>query len=305
MKNLFVLLGPTGVGKTSLSLHLARHLGCPVISADSRQLYKELPVGTAAPTAGEQSQVKHYFIATHSITDYYSASLYEEEAIALINKLFETHDNLLLCGGSMMYIDAVCKGIDEMPTVSQEIRETLWNQYRNEGLEPILQELKTSDPVHYDEVDRMNYRRVIHAVEICRMTGLPYSTFRTKQIKTRPFHICKIGLTRERPELFERINRRVDEMISNGFVEEAQRLYPLRHLNALNTVGYKELFACLDGVYTLDEAIEKIKRNTRIYARKQMTWFKRDPEINWFHPNTLLPVICEEKSRFQKYIHFR
>jgi tRNA dimethylallyltransferase len=185
----------------------------------------------------------------------------------------------------MLYIDAVCKGIDEMPTVTLEIREALWAQYRNEGLAPILQELKTSDPFHYDEVDRMNYRRVIHAVEICRMTGKPYSAFRTRQIKPRPFNICKIGLTRDRPELFDRINARVDDMIRNGFLEEAQNLYHQRHLNALNTVGYKELFAYFDHLCTLDEAIEKIKRNTRIYARKQMTWFKRDPAIHWFHPD--------------------
>ena len=285
MKNLIVLLGPTGVGKTALSLRLAHHLQCPIISADSRQLYKELPIGAAAPTIDEQAQVKHYFIATRSITDYYSASLYEDEAIALINKLFETHPTLLLCGGSMLYIDAVCKGIDEMPTVTPEIREALWTLYRNEGLTPILQELKTSDPLHYDEVDRMNYRRVIHAVEICRMTGKPYSAFRTRQIKPRPFNICKIGLTRDRPELFARINARVDDMIRNGFLEEAQSLYHQRHLNALNTVGYKELFTYLDHRCTLDEAIEKIKRNTRIYARKQMTWFKRDPAIRWFHPD--------------------
>ena len=291
MKILFVLLGPTGVGKTALSIHLARHLGCPVISADSRQLYKELPVGTAAPTHEEQAQTKHYFIATHTVTDYYSASLYEEEALSLINRLHKTYSVLLLCGGSMMYIDAVCKGIDEMPTVTPEIREALWNQYRIEGLAPILEELKKMDPVHYSEVDRMNYRRVIHAVELCRMTGIPYSTFRTRRIKTRPFEICKIGLMRERTELFERINRRVDEMIGNGFVEEAQNLYPERRLNALNTVGYKELFLYFDGISTLDEAIEKIKHNTRIYARKQMTWFKRDPEIKWFHPDNREDII--------------
>ena len=291
MKILFVLLGPTGVGKTALSIQLAHHFGCPVISADSRQLYKELPTGTAAPTAEEQSQVKHYFIATHSITDYYSASMYEEEAIALITGLFDSHDDLLLCGGSMMYIDAVCKGIDEMPTVSQEIRDELWSRYRNDGLAPILEELKMVDPVHYNEVDRMNYRRVIHAVEICRMTGKPYSSFRTKQTKIRPFKICKIGLTRERAELYDRINSRVDEMIAKDFVEEARNVYPMRHLNALNTVGYKELFSYFDGCYTLDEAIEKIKTNTRTYARKQMTWFRRDPEIKWFCPDNKEDII--------------
>ena len=302
MKILFVLLGPTGVGKTALSIHLASHLGSPVISADSRQLYKELPIGTAAPTLEEQAQAKYFFVASHSVTDYYSASLYEEEALLLMNRLHETHDSLLMCGGSMMYIDGVCKGIDEMPTVTPEIRETLWDQYRKEGLATILEELRQSDPVHYSAVDRMNYRRVIHAVEICRMTGLPYSTYRTNQTKTRPFKICKIGLTRERQELFERINQRVDEMISSGFGEEALKVYPLRHLNALNTVGYKELFLYFDGVYSLDEAIEKIKRNTRVYARKQLTWFKRDPEIKWFHPDNkedIIDYVCERQYNFR------
>ena len=285
MKILFVLLGPTGVGKTALSIRIARHLGCPVISADSRQIYREMPIGTAAPSADMLASVPHHFIATHDVTTYYSASLYEEEAITLINKLHGTTDHLLLCGGSMLYIDAVCKGIDDMPTVTPEVRDEVWKRYVDEGLVAILEELKTSDPAHYDEVDRLNHRRVIHAVEICRMTGKPYSSFRTDKPKIRPFKICKIGLMRNRTELFERINKRVDEMIDNGFVDEAKRLYPMRHLNALNTVGYKELFNCFSGACTLNEAVEKIKRNTRIYARKQMTWFKRDPDIIWFNPD--------------------
>ena len=289
---LFVLLGPTGVGKTELSINIAHHIGSPVISADSRQIYKELPIGTAAPGADTLSAAKHYFISTHSVTDYYSASLFEEEAISLINELHKTKPQLLLCGGSMMYIDAVCKGIDDMPTVTPDIREALWEQFNNEGLSSILEELRVSDPVHYNEVDKMNHRRVIHAVEICRMTGKPYSFFRTYKIKERPFNICKIGLMRERPELFERINKRVEEMINEGFVEEATSVYPMRHLNALNTVGYKELFLYLDGKYTLDEAVDKIKRNTRIYARKQMTWFKRDPDIRWFNPDNKDDIIA-------------
>lgn len=291
MNTLFVLLGPTGVGKTTLSIDIARHIGSPVISADSRQIYKELPIGTAAPTKEELAQIKHFFIATRSVSDYYSASIFEEEAIAQINKLHETQSRLLLCGGSMMYIDAVCKGIDEMPTVTPEIREALWEQYHREGLAPILEELRTSDPMHYEEVDRMNYRRVIHAVEICRMTGKPYSSFRTQQIKKRPFNICKIGLMRERPELFDRINRRVGEMMDEGWIEEARSVYPMRHLNALNTVGYKELFSFFDGNCTFEEAVEKIKRNTRVYARKQMTWFKRDMDIRWFNPDNKEDII--------------
>ncbi|MDR1222223.1 MAG: tRNA (adenosine(37)-N6)-dimethylallyltransferase MiaA [Tannerella sp.] len=285
MKILFVLLGPTGIGKTALSIRIARHIGSPVISADSRQIYKEIPIGTAAPTSEQLNLVRHYFIHTRSVTDYYSASIFEEEAVSLLNRLHKSQPHLLLCGGSMMYIDAVCKGIDEMPTVTPEIRDTLWRQYGMTGLSPILEELKKTDPKHYGEVDRMNHRRVIHAVEICRMTGKPYSSFRTNRVKERPFKICKIGLARERPELFERINKRVDEMMKDGLLEEARRVYPLRNLNSLNTVGYKELFLYFDGIFTLEEAVEKIKKNTRVYARKQMTWFKRDPRIKWFNPD--------------------
>ena len=299
MKILFVLLGPTGVGKTTLSIRIARHLGCPVISADSRQIYREMPVGTAAPSILIQTTIPHFFIATRTVTDYYSASLFEEEAISLINSLHKTHDSLLLCGGSMLYIDAVCKGIDEMPTVTDEIRNALWKQYDEAGLDTLLEELKKSDPHHYDEVDRKNHRRVIHALEIVRMTGKPYSSFCSGEVKIRPFKICKIGLTRERAALFTRINSRVDEMIENGLVEEAKLLFPLRHLNALNTLGYKELFAYFNHIYTLPETIEKIKRNTRIYARKQQSWFKRDPDINWFNPDNEDDIITFiDKIRF-------
>ncbi|MDR1813340.1 MAG: tRNA (adenosine(37)-N6)-dimethylallyltransferase MiaA [Tannerella sp.] len=287
---LTVITGPTGVGKTDVAIRLARHIGSPVISADSRQIYKEMPIGTAMPSPEQLAAVKHYFIATHSVTDYYSASLYEEEAIALINKLHRSQPDLLLCGGSMLYIDAVCKGIDEMPTVTADIRNALWQQFETEGLTNILLELKNSDPKHYEEVDRQNHRRVIHAVEICRMTGKPYSSFRTQQPKQRPFRIIRIGLNRPRDELYARINARVDAMINAGLVEEARKLYPLRHLNALNTVGYKELFAYFDGSCSLDEAIDKIKRNTRVYARKQLTWYRNDLSIRWFHPDDELSL---------------
>lgn len=300
MNTLIVLLGPTGVGKTELSLRIAEAFGSPILSCDSRQVYRELPIGTAAPTREQLSRVRHYGIGTLSVTDYYSASQFEEETIALLEELHQTTPVILMTGGSMLYIDAVCKGIDEMPTVSPEIRQALYSQFEQEGLAPILAELKAADPTHYEEVDRDNYKRVIHAVEICRMTGKPYSSFRTKTQKERPFRILKIGLRRDREELCERINQRVDGMIQDGLVEEARRVYPYKHLNSLNTVGYKELFHYFDGEWPLDFAIEKIKRNSRVYARKQMTWFKRDPEILWFHPEEeelILATIAERIHR--------
>lgn len=285
MNSLVILLGPTGVGKTELSLRIAEHFGSPIISSDSRQLYKDLPVGTAAPTPEQMARVKHYMVGTLNLTDYYSASNFEEDVISLLQTLHQTIPTVVMTGGSMMYIDAVSKGIDDIPTVTPEIRDAIYAQFEREGLEPILAELKESDPVHYDEVDRMNYKRVIHAVEICRMTGKPYSSFRTNSKKERPFRIIKIGLTRDREELYDRINRRVDQMMDDGLLEEARKVYPFRHLNSLNTVGYKELFKYFDGEWPLDLAVEKIKRNSRVYARKQMTWFKRDEEIRWFHPD--------------------
>ena len=282
---LVVLLGPTGVGKTALSLRIARRIESPVLSADSRQLYKELVIGTAAPTADERAAVTHYLVGLLELTDYYSASRFEEDALALLQILFKQHRAVLMAGGSMMYIDAVCRGIDNIPTVTPDIRAAVVNEYERHGLTPLLDELKQADPLHYDEVDRKNHRRVLHAVEICRMTGKPYSSFRTKTVKKRPFRILKIGLIRPREELFERINRRVDRMMANGLLDEVRRVYPHRALNSLNTVGYKELFAYIDGRCSLDEAVAKIKRNTRVYARKQMTWFKRDESIRWFHPD--------------------
>lgn len=284
-RTLIILLGPTGVGKTELSLRIAEHLNSPIISSDSRQLYKNLPIGTAAPTPEQMKRVKHYMAGTLELTEYYSASQFETDVLSLLDELYQTTPAVVMSGGSMMYIDAVCKGIDDIPTVTPDIRTAIYEEFKREGLSPILEELKEKDPVHYEEVDRMNYKRVIHAVEICRMTGKPYSSFRTNIQKERPFNIIKIGLTRNRDELCERINRRVDEMVANGLVEEARRVYPFRHLNSLNTVGYKELFQYFDGNWTLGFAIEKIKRNSRVYARKQMTWFKRDTEITWFHPD--------------------
>ena len=285
MNSLVILLGPTGVGKTELSLRVAEHFGSPIISSDSRQLYKDLPIGTAAPTAEQMARVKHYMVGTLDLTDYYSASNFEEDVISLLETLHRTTPTVVMTGGSMMYIDAVCKGIDDIPTVTPDIRKAIYAQFEREGLENILQELKESDPVHYEEVDRMNYKRVIHAVEICRMTGKPYSSFRTNIKKERPFKIIKVGLTRDREELCDRINRRVDQMMVDGLLEEARKVYPFRHLNSLNTVGYKELFNYFDEEWPLDLAVEKIRRNSRVYARKQMTWFKRDEEIKWFHPD--------------------
>ena len=285
MNTLVVLLGPTGVGKTALSFALAERLGSPILSADSRQLYAEIPIGTAAPTKEEQERVRHHFIGTHHLTDYYSAAQYEIDVLKLTEELFPTHPTLLLTGGSMMYIDAVCKGIDDIPTVDDITRRTLLDRYEQEGLEPLVDELRLLDPEYYRVVDLKNPKRVIHALEICYMTGRTYTSFRTQTTKERPFRIIKIGLRREREELYDRINRRVDQMVSDGLIDEARRVYPYRHLNSLNTVGYKELFAYFDGNCTLEFAIEKIKQNSRIYSRKQMTWFRRDDCIQWFHPD--------------------
>lgn len=296
MNSLITLLGPTGVGKTALSLRIAEQLGSPIISSDSRQLYKDLPIGTAAPTAGQLARVRHYMVGTLSLTDYYSASNFEEEVISLLSTLHQHIPAVVMTGGSMMYIDAVCKGIDDIPTVTPEIRNSLYAWFESDGLAPILQELKEADPVHYEEVDRNNYKRVIHAVEICRMTGKPYSSFRTHICKERPFRIIRIGLTRDREELCNRINLRVDQMMADGLLEEARRVYPFKHLNSLNTVGYKELFNYLDGEWTLDFAVEKIKRNSRVYARKQMTWFKRDTDIAWFHPDDEAGILAYIQS---------
>ncbi|MDR0895396.1 MAG: tRNA (adenosine(37)-N6)-dimethylallyltransferase MiaA [Prevotellaceae bacterium] len=287
MKTLLVLIGPTGVGKTELSLRLAEYHRTCIISADSRQLYADLKIGTAAPTAGQLSRVTHYMVGTLQLTDYYSAAQYEADVMRLLPSLFAEHDVVLLTGGSMMYIDAVTQGIDDIPTVDAETRQLLLQRYETEGLEPLCRELKLLDPDYYRQVDLKNPKRVIHALEICYMTGQTYTSFRIRQPKERPFRTVKIGLTRPREELYERINRRVDRMMDEGLEAEARRVYPFRHLNSLNTVGYKELFAYFDGECTLPFAVEKIKQHSRIYSRKQMTWFKRDAEIHWVHPDAV------------------
>ena len=285
MHTLIVLIGPTGVGKTELSLRLAEQFDTCIVSADSRQLYADLKIGTAAPTTEQLQRVEHHFVGMLKLTDYYSAAQYEAETLNLLETLFTKHDIVVLTGGSMMYVDAICKGIDDIPTVDAETRRLMLHRYETEGLERLCAELKLLDPEYYKIVDLKNPKRVVHALEICYMTGKPYTSFRTQQIKKRPFRIIKIGLTRNREELYDRINRRVDQMIADGLVEEARQVYPYRALNALNTVGYKEIFKYIDGEWTLPFAVEKIKQNSRIYSRKQMTWFKRDEEIRWFHPD--------------------
>lgn len=282
---LIVLIGPTGVGKTELSLSIAEYFNTCIVSSDSRQLYADLKIGTAAPTPEQLARVTHHFVGTLKLTDYYSASQYESEVMSKLEELFKQNNVVVLTGGSMMYVDAICKGIDDIPTVDKETRELMIQRYEEEGLEKLCAELKLLDPEYYNIVDLKNPKRVIHALEICYMTGKTYTSFRTQSKKERPFRIIKIGLTRDREELYDRINRRVDEMMKEGLLEEAKSVYEYKHLNSLNTVGYKEMFQYLDGEWTLNFAIEKIKQNSRIYSRKQMTWFKRDADITWFHPD--------------------
>lgn len=291
MKNLIVITGPTGVGKTELCLRLADFFNVPIINADSRQIFAEIPIGTAAPTIKQQERTKHYFVGTHKLTDYYSASLYEQDVIQLLDKLFNDSDIAILTGGSMMYIDAVCNGIDDIPTIDENTRETMKRRLTTEGLPALVEELKQLDPEHWNIVDRNNPRRVVHALEICHMTGKTYTSFRKNEKKKRPFNITKIGLTLPREMLYNRINARVIDMINNGFVEEARKVYPLRGLNSLNTVGYKELFDYFDGNISLDDAIFKIQSNTRRYARKQLTWYKKDENMKWFEPNNVEEIL--------------
>jgi tRNA dimethylallyltransferase len=288
-KTLVVITGPTAVGKTALTIELAQHYGIPIINADSRQIYRELKIGTAAPSDEQLQQAPHLFVGTKSIDDYYNASMYEQEVLSYIKESSSPIE--LLSGGSMMYIDAVCNGIDDIPTVREDIREEMKRRYKEEGLEALCEELKRLDPEHYAIVDRQNYRRVIHALEICHQTGKTYTSFRTQQKKERPFHIIKIGLNRDREELYQRINQRVDQMMADGLLDEVKGLVEKRHTNALNTVGYKELFDYLDGRWPLEEAVERIKGNTRRYARKQLTWYKRDEDMRWFHPDDIQDIL--------------
>ncbi len=291
---LIVITGPTAVGKTDICIDIARHFNIPIINADSRQIYRELRIGTAMPSEEQLKAVRHYFVGSIGIDDYYNASMFEQDVLRLLNEQFKHSPIQLLSGGSMMYIDAVCNGIDDIPTIRDEIREEMKKRFEQEGLDVLCEELRRMDPEHYEIVDRKNYRRVIHALEICHQTGKTYTSFRTQEKKQRPFQIVKIGLNRDREELYERINKRVDLMMRDGLLDEAKSLYSKRENNALNTVGYKEMFAYLDGTWSLEEAVERIKGNTRRYARKQLTWFKRDEQVRWFRP--------QQKEEILKYI---
>lgn len=284
-KYLIVVTGPTGIGKSKTGVLLAKHFHSEIISADSRQIFREMTIGTAVPTKEELTEVTHHFIHSHSVTENYNASRYETEAIELIEKLFVSKNILFLVGGSMLYIDAICNGIDEIPDIPAEIRESVQNQFRTEGLESIRLQLKKLDPEYYQTVDLKNHARIIHALEVCLLTGKTYSSFRLNKNKERSFKIIKIGLNCDREQLHNKINERVDQMIADGLEKEARNLFQLRDLSSMNTVGYRELFDYFDGTITKDRAIELVKRNSRRYARKQITWFRNDPEVKWFEPD--------------------
>ena len=302
-KSLIILLGPTGVGKTDLSIEIAKHFSTEIISCDSRQIYREMKIGTAVPGEDILKQVPHHFIHSHSIHDYYNASKFEIEVIDTLDSLFKRLDVVIMTGGSMLYIDAVCKGIDDLPEVDAELRKSLVLRMETEGIDALRNELSFLDPDYYSKVDLQNPKRILHAMEICLMTGKPYSSFRTNQPKQRGFNVIKIGLNMERAVLYDRINKRVDEMFREGLIEEAKALYPFRHLNSLNTVGYKELFDIFDEKINLEEAKEKVKANSRKYARKQLTWFSGDNAVNWFSPDKRNEIIAFLENRLRKVDH--
>jgi len=294
-KHLIVIVGPTAVGKTASGIALAQHFTSEIISADSRQMYCELHIGTASPTNEELNLAKHYFIKNKSVTEYYNASMFEVEVLELLERLFKSTDIVLLVGGSTLYIDALVNGIDDLPTVDIKLREHLMEKYKEEGIQFLRNHLKLLDPEHYSKVDLKNPNRMMKAIEVSMMTGKPYSTFLTSPQKERSFNIIKIGINRDRPELFERINLRVDQMIIDGLVDEVKSLEKFRSTNALKTVGYREIFDYLDGSVSLEQAIEQIKTNTRRYAKRQITWFSRDKEMPWFNP--------EQKDQIIDYIN--
>ena len=285
MKTLLLILGPTGVGKTELALRVAQRYGCPIVSCDSRQIFREIPIGTAAPTAEEQQRVKHYFVGERSIDEDYNAGQYERDALQLLATLFAQHEVVVMTGGSMLYADAVCKGLDDLPSVPPSVRADVQREYETKGLAWLQSEVQRLDPAYWAEVDQQNPARLAHCVELSRVTGQPYSALRSHTAKARPFRIIKIGLDRPRAELYARINDRVKQMMKAGLLEEAKAVYPKRALNSLQTVGYNELFAYLDGEYDLHRAIELIQQNSRHYAKRQLTWFRRDNEIHWLNAN--------------------
>ena len=287
LKTLHVIVGPTAVGKTELSLRMAEFFSCPIINADSRQIYRDIPIGTAAPTNEELQRVKHYFVGTLNLDEYYSAARFEQEALKVIENEFQTHDDLVLSGGAMLYVDALCNGIDDIPTISENVRFNMRQRLENEGLDVLRQELREIDPIYYNECDLQNPKRVVHALEVYYESGKPFSNFRTNTKRERPFNIVKIGLERPREELFARINKRVEMMIENGLLDEVRRVMPYRNCNALNTVGYKEMFEVLDGNWDIDFAVARMQKNTRVYAKKQMTWYKKSTDIQWFNPEKI------------------
>ncbi len=301
MNTLIVVLGPTGVGKSDISIQLAKYFSTDIISADSRQLFRELSIGTAVPPESDLYSVCHHFIQTRSIHDYYNVSEYETEAIDRINQLFKTKNPLILAGGSMLYIDTICKGIDDIPTVTPEIRNEVIEWYQDNGMEALQKRLQDLDPEYYQIADLNNPKRLLHAVEICQLSGKTFTSFRKNTFRERPFRILKIGINQNREVLYQRINVRVERMMEAGLLDEARSMYPFRTLNSLNTVGYKELFAFFDGTCTLDEAVDLIKRNSRKYARKQLTWFRRDQEINWFEPTQIHDIIAFTKQKLKEY----
>lgn len=291
---LIVITGATGSGKTELAVNLARRLRCHILSADSRQIFKGMPIGTASPTDDQLKAAPHHFVNCLELDKYYSAARYEEDSLKLLDELFKESRYSIMCGGSMMYIDAVTKGIDQLPTVSDSIRKKAYAIFDNGGIDAIRKKLHELDPDYYDKVDINNHKRMIHAIEVSMESGTPYSSLCTGRVKQRPFNILKFALDLDRDILFDRINKRVDLMIEKGLEEEARRLYPLRHLNSLNTVGYKEMFALFDGKMDRATAIARMAKNTRVYAKKQLTWLRRDPNIKWVRPENARDEILSE-----------
>lgn len=301
LKTVVVVAGPTGIGKTKIGMALAKAYSSVIISADSRQIYREIPIGTAAPTPEEQAEIPHFLVGTRSVFDYYNAFEFEQDALRCVQEAFVDKDVVFMVGGSMMYLDAFCNGIDELPTVDPQLRKDLMARFSEEGLASLRMQLKQLDPEFYKQVDLKNAKRVIHALEICLMTGRPYSSLRTQPKKKRPFQIIRVGLHMDRALLYERIDLRVEQMLAKGLEEEARSLWPHRDLNALNTVGYKELFAYFEGEYGLDRALELIQRNSRRYARKQLSWFRRDASIQWFHPSDLSALLTYIEAERKKW----